>query len=162
VLCRGQALLRTTYAALYAALGGPSSLYGQGDGFSTFNVPDFQGKTAVGMDASQTEFDTLAKTGGEKTHLLTTPEMPSHSHTGTAAAAGSHAHSTTTWGFAYGTTSGSVAVTRHSSSGAQYSYNMGSDTEANHTHSVSTTAQGGGTPHQNMPPYLTLNYIIKT
>ena len=44
--CDGLAVSRSTYAALYAALGGPSSPWGQGDGSSTFNLPDLQGRVA--------------------------------------------------------------------------------------------------------------------
>lgn len=39
------------------------------------------GRVAVGIDSTQTEFDTIGETGGEKTHTLTVAEMPSHSHT---------------------------------------------------------------------------------
>lgn len=39
-----------------------------------------QGRTLVGIDTSQSEFNTLLKTGGEKTHKLTVAEMPSHRH----------------------------------------------------------------------------------
>ena len=39
------------------------------------------GKVPVGVDTSQTEFATVEKTGGEKTHTLTNKEMPTHSHT---------------------------------------------------------------------------------
>lgn len=39
-----------------------------------------QGKVPVGVDLSQTEFNEIEKTGGEKTHILTTQEMPTHSH----------------------------------------------------------------------------------
>jgi len=38
------------------------------------------GRVIVGVDTEQTEFDTVEKTGGSKTHILTTAEMPSHSH----------------------------------------------------------------------------------
>ena len=60
------------------------------------------GRTLVGIDADQTEFNTVLKTGGEKTHTLSSSEMPSHthtqgshSHTGTASSAGSHSHTIT-------------------------------------------------------------------
>ena len=39
-----------------------------------------QGRTLVGVDDSQTEFNTVKKTGGEKTHILKVDEMPSHNH----------------------------------------------------------------------------------
>ena len=39
-----------------------------------------KGQTLVGIDTSQTEFETVGKTGGEKTHTLTINEMPSHTH----------------------------------------------------------------------------------
>lgn len=38
------------------------------------------GRCLVGVDTSQTEFNTVMKTGGEKTHKLTVNEMPSHNH----------------------------------------------------------------------------------
>jgi len=41
-----------------------------------------KGRVLVGVDENQTEFDTVEKTGGAKTHALTTSEMPSHTHTG--------------------------------------------------------------------------------
>ena len=39
------------------------------------------GRVLVGVDTSQSEFNTVMKTGGEKVHKLTTNEMPSHNHT---------------------------------------------------------------------------------
>lgn len=52
VRCNGQALNRTTDAALYTALGGASSPWGQGDGTTTFNVPDYRGRTLRDLDES--------------------------------------------------------------------------------------------------------------
>jgi microcystin-dependent protein len=79
VLCQGQAISRTNplYTRLFSAI---STTYGAGDGTTTFNVPNLQGRIPVGKDATQTEFDGLAETGGSKTHTLTTANMPSHQH----------------------------------------------------------------------------------
>ncbi len=46
-LCYGQAVSRTTYAALFTAIG---TTYGTGDGTSTFNLPDLRGRTIAGVD----------------------------------------------------------------------------------------------------------------
>ena len=46
---------RTTYAALYAALGGAASPFGQGDGSTTFNVPNMKGRLPIGLDSANTE-----------------------------------------------------------------------------------------------------------
>ncbi len=50
LLCYGQAVNRVTFAALYTALGGASSPHGQGDGSTTFNLPDYRGRVPVGLD----------------------------------------------------------------------------------------------------------------
>lgn len=68
------------------------SIYPIGRGFIDFTDTDFSnylgftwerelvGLTPVGLDATQTEFNTIGKKGGEKTHTLTVSEMPSHKH----------------------------------------------------------------------------------
>jgi hypothetical protein len=56
------------------------------------------GKAIVGLDGTQTEFDTLLKTGGAKTHTLLEAEMPSHTHTFTARQSGSPDQSPTSAG----------------------------------------------------------------
>ena len=48
-------------------------------GFGTW-VAFGAGRVPVGIDASQVEFDTIAETGGAKTHTLTTAEIPAHNH----------------------------------------------------------------------------------
>ena len=60
LLCEGSAVSRTTYADLFAVV---STTYGAGDGSTTFNVPDLQGKFAQGKDGS----NNLAGTGGANT-----------------------------------------------------------------------------------------------
>lgn len=53
----------------------PNTLFG----FGTWTA--IAGRVIVGIDAGQTEFDTLNETGGAKTHTLTIPEIPAHTHT---------------------------------------------------------------------------------
>lgn len=77
LLCNGALVSRSTYATLFATIG---TTYGAGDGSTTFGLPNLLGKVIAGVDAAQTEFNTLGKTGGEKTHILLTAEMPSHNH----------------------------------------------------------------------------------
>lgn len=92
LLCNGQTALRTgTTAALFAVLG---TTYGAGDGTTTFNVPNLQGRmpmgagTGLGLNDANSGIVTgaamtpraLGQWGGEETHLLTTAEMPSHVH----------------------------------------------------------------------------------
>ena len=76
-ICDGSAISRQTYADLFSVIG---TSYGAGDGSTTFNLPDKRGRVSVGLDSSQTEFDTTGKKSGEKTHQLTIEEMPSHDH----------------------------------------------------------------------------------
>lgn len=131
LLCLGQAVSRTTYADLFAAI---STIYGVGDGSTTFNVPNLQGRVPVGFDSSQTEFDTLGETGGAKTHTLTIAQMPSHGH--------GVPTSTGFW------TVGS---------------NIGAAGGSNNRGATATHVdQGGGEAHNNLQPYIALNFIIKT
>ncbi len=78
LLCDGSEISRITYSDLFNVIG---TTYGSGDGSTTFNLPNLKGKVPAGLDTSQSEFNTLGKTGGSKTHTLTINEMPSHTHT---------------------------------------------------------------------------------
>jgi len=92
LLCQGQAVNRTTYAALFAVIG---TTYGAGDGSTTFNLPDLRQRVPVGKHSSGT-FATLGATGGAETHTITTAQMPSHTHeegTLSTNSTGAHVHS---------------------------------------------------------------------
>lgn len=109
------------------------------------------GKTLVGINTSDTNFDTVEKTGGAATHTLTTTEMPSHTHT--ISSSGPHSHA-------------SVGRTGGSGSGANIfeSYNGATGTRAvnvprsgtNGAHTHSPAATGGGGAHNNLQPYITV------
>ena len=80
LLCNGQSVSRTTYAALFAVIG---TTYGSVDG-STFNVPNYVGRVLVALDGSDSDFNALTDTGGAKTHTHTaaahTHSTPAHTH----------------------------------------------------------------------------------
>ena len=102
-------------------------------GFGTW-VAFGTGRTMVGLDAAQTEFDTLVKEGGAKTHQLTESELPSHYHL-----SGYGADATPR----YGTTTG-LSSARIDNDGDSYF-----STSAAHTSST-----GSGSAHNNLQPYI--------
>ena len=86
LLCFGQAVSRTTYAALFTALG---TSYGAGDGSTTFALPDLRGRIPGGKDnmggsaasrlttaGSGVDGTTLGAAGGAQTHTLTNAQLP--------------------------------------------------------------------------------------
>lgn len=150
LVCDGSAVSRTTYATLYALVG---TAFGSGDGSTTFNLPDMRGKVPVGK-SSDTEFLSIGKTGGAKTHTLTTSEMPSHNHTQS-----SHTHTFTApagspGGWGAGPGDGSRFRADSNSPANSWTWGLNSATPA-----IQNT--GGGGSHNNLQPYNTLVFIIK-
>jgi microcystin-dependent protein len=140
LLCDGQSVSTTTFASLFAVIG-----YQFGGSGGSFNVPNLKGRVPVGLDSAQTEFDARGETGGAKTHTLTLGQMPSHTHSrGTILTAASPANP----GTFLASASASVF---YSNSGSGFTDDGGG-----------TGAAGSGQAHNNLQPYIVLNYIIKT
>jgi microcystin-dependent protein len=110
LIADGSSVSRETYAALFAAIG---VVYGEGDGSTTFRLPDLRGRAAVGAGAGAdlTERQ-LGASFGSETHALSAAELPGHTHAGMTAAAGGHSHTTSNEGAHShtGTTSSGNAV----------------------------------------------------
>ena len=132
LFCMGQEVSRTERSDLFALIG---TTYGEGDGVTTFNLPNLCGKIPVGLDISDISFNSLGKTGGEKTHTLNINEIPSHNHVKNGIGW------TDGTGFWVG-------------SGNYTTLDFDKDTGL-------TGSTGGSQPHNNLQPYITLNYIIK-
>ncbi len=133
LIANGTAVSRTTYSALFAVI---STTYGVGDGSTTFNLPDFRGRTPVGVgtgDASDASAHTLAEKEGAETHQLSVAELATHSH-------GLVNYPTVDYG-GTGSAGGSPRVTSLAAS--------------------STSSEGSGTAHNNLQPSLSINFIIK-
>lgn len=180
LLCDGSAVSRTTYATLFAAIG---TAYGTGDGSTTFNIPNFKGRVPVGYDSAQTEFNALNKPGGAKTHTLAEAEMPIHTHTqnshthtysGTTSLDGNHNHGIYYAGstkLQYINTTAAQGSGMGGMAGVFSSDNLATGTNGSHTHTFSgtTSAQsvatnqnaGSGNAHNNLQPYVVVNYMIK-
>lgn len=133
-LCEGQVLQINQNQALYAVLG---TTYG-GDGRQTFALPDLRGRTPVHFGGSIT----LGQSAGDEQHTLTINEMPNHYHSALASS------DPATKKAATGNVWGQMTTNTYS---IQSNTNMRAD-------ALSTA--GGGQPHNNMQPYLVLNYCI--
>ena len=84
------------------------------------------GRTIVGVDSSDTDFDTVRETGGSKTHTLTVDELPSHTH----------------------------SITVFNESGGPDG-DVGGDSSSTSLGTVNTAATGGGSAHTIVQPYIT-------
>lgn len=173
LLADGAAVSRTTYAALFTAIG---TQYGVGDGSTTFNLPNLKGRVPVGLDAANAKFDVRGEVGGAETVALSVAELAAHAHAVTEAA---HTHTLNNPTHGHGTNGTALGGINPNAPGqagvlgsAETSLSIpvslgvsaaaaGQTAVANST-GLSIQNNGSGTAHQNLPPYITLNYIIKT
>lgn len=113
------------------------------------------GLTPVGLNTADSDFDTIGKTGGEKTHALTVSEIPSHSHTNTVSYSGAHTHNT--WG-TYQIVHSSGGIHSTVTGSADEGRSNPTDLNGNHNHTITINNTGGGQAHNNMPPYKVVAY----
>ncbi len=171
LLCYGQAVSRTTYARLFEAI---STTYGVGDGSTTFNIPDLRGRIPVGLDAmggaaasrltsAKGHTTTLGSAAGAETHALV--------HSDVAREIPRHAHVLPN---VQGDVNYQPAIGNPATDGAAltrilgYSGTPAAFTGANIwrriTNDSSTPDQelsGAADGHENVQPYLAVNYIVK-
>ncbi len=118
----------------------------------TNNTPDLRGRFVVGFSSSA-PFNEIDASGGEKEHTLTVDEMPSHGHSITDPG---HEHiETMSTSTVFPATNGSIHLTY---GGTQ---NPSPSTTASATTGITIDPSGGGQPHNNLPPYYVLAYIMR-
>jgi microcystin-dependent protein len=146
-MCNGQLMPISQNTALFSLLG---TTYG-GNGTTTFALPNLQGAAPLqqGQGAGLSLRD-LGETGGESTVTLLSSEMPAHVHDASAVAAGGGTVSPSGNAWAEGRT-GRVPIPHYADHDGASAVAMGASALA---------ASGGGQAHDNMPPYLTLNFCI--
>jgi microcystin-dependent protein len=176
LICNGQAISRTVYSALFAII---STTYGAGDGTSTFNLPDLAGRFPLGSSGTYA----MTSVGGEAAHALTIAELAAHAHTLNDP---SHTHPdpghthnlydpghSHTYTYKNLETAGAGGQAGNSFQNLQQAratdtrgtgmsvYAAGSGLGGQYT-GITVNNNGSGAAHNNMPPYLTINWIIKT
>ena len=167
LVCNGTAIDRTVFSSLFSTIG---TTWGVGDGFTTFNVPNFNGRTLVGFGnytdpVSGSITRTLGVSAGAEKHLLLSSESgaPSHNHagaTGSPSNSLSHTHPMTTID---NTDNPATNPSGSRLPGTTASISTGTPSNTlSHTHSITTQAAvNAASSHNNMQPYAVVTWIIK-
>ena len=149
LLCDGSAVSRNTYATLFAVIG---TTYGAGDGSTTFNLPDFRDRFAVGAGSTYSN----NSQGGYKDAAVI-------SHTHSISSSGGHTH-TVTAKYDQDIKVESGGGTRYKATGNSTSTSMATiaNDTGKHTHSVPAPTGAVAGTDRNLPPYIGINFIIAT
>lgn len=140
-LCNGQLLPINQNQALFALLG---TTYG-GDGVSTFALPDLRGRVPVHFGQSPVGSNyTQGQVGGEQAHTLIGSELPMHTHAPVVGSSNDANAASPAGAYSAVTSSGN--------------YSSASPNASLAPQAVGST--GGNQPHDNMSPYLVLNFCI--
>lgn len=150
--CFGQEVSRTVYSELFDVIG---TIWGAGNGTTTFNLPSTEGKFEIGWSSTENEFNDVGNIGGEKTHTLTSPEMPVHTHVQNPHnhIQDEHSHSQA-WMVAGNTFAGGTGADAGNTQ-------TGATTATNQPNTATNQNAGGGEAHNNIPPYGVYYKIIK-
>jgi microcystin-dependent protein len=161
LLCNGDSLLRSEYAALFSAIG---TTYGAADG-THFNTPDLRGRMPVGPDAGASRISSnnaLGQSGGLQTHTLTIAELAVHAHyvSINSNGSGDHQHAYGSYFNGGANSVGSGSYLPSLQTGASY----GTTFAGNHAHNSQgwSNNEGSGAAHSIMNPYQVINFFIKT
>jgi microcystin-dependent protein len=168
LVCDGSAVSRTTYSALFTAIG---TTWGVGDGSTTFNLPDMRGRSPLGAGSGTgLTSRTLGTSYGSEKTALNASDIPSHTHpiggnsgidnadhthtvsatTGTESA--THTHGPGSGSTFIGGTGGNNAAASGSAA-TNWSTSTATLTQsANHTHSFSATSSGRSSNHSHSLP----------
>lgn len=178
MVCGGQTISQTTYSQLYSVIGSSYNVGGEPSG--TFRLPNLTSRVPLGYNSSDSDFNQLGKSGGRTDHVLTISELPSHTHIQNPHTHSqnshnhgqdSHSHSATTsfytiggsWGLGYfGSFRGRVGITGGWGLGTSWSQpGINANTATNQSTTAQNLSTGGSKAHNNMQPYIIMNYIIK-
>jgi microcystin-dependent protein len=183
LFCLGQTLNRVDFPILWQwaqdqGIVGVTNLFGNGNGTTTFTLPNLAGRVPVAVGTLGSDVYALGNAGGQAFTTLSISQMPSHDHgiTGGTGSAGGHTHgfSTSSDGSHGGHTSGTTNVTQsgsgitlpaaYNNSGGGHSHGGGTDNQGSHSHSVTIdiTNTGSGSAFDNRQPYFALNWMIYT
>lgn len=146
LLCNGQAVSRTTYAGLFAAIG---TTYGAGNGSSTFNIPDLRKRIPLGAGTNYSlgAGDSIPEADRTLAHYHT---VPSHSHTVSGTTGGPDGTVNRT-----PRTSGS-----DNAAGGSHSHSFSATSSSVSLNTGSSGWMGGSDPSTNFPN-ISMNYQIK-
>ena len=170
LICNGQAVSRATYAALWAwvqlnGLVGSGLPFGAGDGSTTFTLPDFRGRTPIGVGTLGSDTYGLGNTGGTARSVLTTAQMPSHDHNVSVGDHATHDHNVSVG--AHATHTHPISIPAHANH--DHSVTATSNTVGSHVHGFTTGSSGDHAGHYlgglNNPGYAvggTVGYISPT
>ena len=148
--CQGQILSIAQNTALFSLLG---TTYG-GNGQTTFALPDLRSRVPVGAGVvSGLPTTNLGQMSGAPTHTLIITEMPAHNH-----ATQTQVNASSAEGTAFTPTGGIWATSPNGDT--IYSTSAANATMAANGVQVTVGIAGGSQPHNNMQPYLGMNYII--